>query len=164
MSTWGKRIEVTTNLAILFAFVLVGALAAKRLREPSQFNAAPSVGETVSLPGIQWSKSERNLVLALSTNCHFCTDSAEFYQQLIPSAAKAGVRVVAVLPQPIPDTSSYLGKLHVSVQDVVQSPLIAVEVSGTPTILMIDGTGKIRKAWVGKLTPDQEQQVIADLR
>ncbi|HEY3972151.1 MAG TPA: hypothetical protein VGM18_04055 [Candidatus Sulfotelmatobacter sp.] len=71
---------------------------------------------------------------------------------------------MAVLPQPIPDTSSYLGKLHVSVQDVVQSPLIAVEVSGTPTILMIDGTGKIRKAWVGKLTPDQEQQVIADLR
>jgi peroxiredoxin len=31
-------------------------------------------------------------------------------------------------------------------------------------VLLIDGQGKIRKAWVGKLRPEQEQQVIAGLQ
>jgi hypothetical protein len=165
MSVWNKRIETATNVAILCAFVLVAALAAKRLLEPSpQGVSAPKIGSKVSLAGIDWSKSDRNLVLALSVGCHFCTDSAGFYQRLIPSSISGGVPVVAVLPQPVVDSRSYLEKLRVPAAAIVQSPLSAIEVSGTPTVLLVDKKGKIKKAWVGKLSPEQEQQVMADLR
>jgi len=162
MSGWAKRIEVATNVAILCAFLLVGALAAKRLLEPSpNRQGTPSIGAKVSIQGIDWSQSKQNLVLALSTGCHFCSESAGFYQRLVPSAENNGVRVLAVLPQSISDSRSYLEKLGVTVSEVVQSPLSAVEASGTPTLLLVDGNGKIRNVWVGKLGPEQERQVLA---
>jgi hypothetical protein len=165
MSGWAKRIEVATNVAILCAFLLVGALAAKRLWESSpNRQGTPSIGAKLSLQGVDWSQSKRNLVLALSTGCHFCSESADFYQRLIPSAESSGVRVLAVLPQSISDSRSYLEKLGVTVSEVVQSPLSAVEASGTPTVLLVDGKGLIQKAWVGKLPPEQEDQVLAGLQ
>jgi peroxiredoxin len=165
VSIWAKRLEVATNIAILCAFLMVAGLAAKRFWSPSPSGPRePTIGEKVSLQGVDWSSSGRSLVLALSTGCHFCSESAEFYQRLVPSALNAGVQVVAVLPQPIPDSRSYLEKLGVPVPKVVQSSLDSVEVSGTPTVLMLDRQGRIQKAWVGKLRPEQEQQVVASLR
>jgi len=165
VSIWAKRIETATNAAILCAFVLVCALAAKRLLEPSsRGSGSPSVGAKVSLQGVDWSKANQNLVLALSTGCHFCSESADFYQRLVPSATGHGTRVLAVLPQPISDGRSYLDKLGIAASEVVQSPLSAVEVSATPTVLLVDSKGRIQKAWVGKLDPEREQQVMAGLR
>lgn len=165
MSVWVKRVEMATNVAILCAFVLVAALAAKRLWEPSSLKAGgPVIGAKVSVQGIDWSRSNQNLVLVLSTGCHFCTESAEFYRRLVPSANSTGTRVLAVLPQPISDGRLYLEGLGVTVSEVVQSPLNAVDVSGTPTVLLLDKVGHIQKAWVGKLDPLQEQKVIASLR
>jgi len=113
---------------------------------------------------VDWTRSSRNLVLALSTACHFCSESADFYRSLVPSATNAGVQVVAVLPQPIPDGRTYLEKLGVTVPEIFQSSLDSIGVSGTPTLLVLDQQGRIQKAWVGKLRPDQEQQVVAALR
>lgn len=150
MSTWAKRIEAATNAAILCAVLLVCALAAKRLLEhPSRGSSGPSIGDRVSLQGVDWSKSKQNLVLALSTTCHFCSESAAFYRRLVPSATSDGIRVLAVLPEPISDGRSYLENLDITVSEVVQSPLSAVEVYGTPTVLLVDNRGKIQKAWAG---------------
>jgi hypothetical protein len=165
MSGWAKRLESATNIAVLCAFLLVAALAVKRLREPSQsVPHQPTVGERVSVRGVDWSKSGKNLILALSTQCHFCSESAGFYQRLVPSALSSGVQVIAILPQPVSDSSSYLQKLGVKVPEILQSPLDSVEVSGTPTLLVVDRHGRIQKAWVGKLGPDLEDQVVASLR
>jgi hypothetical protein len=164
MNPWTKRLDTATNVAILCAFLLVGAVAAKRLWEPSRaLPRGPSVGSKVSLQGVDWSKSKRTLVLVLSTGCHFCSESANFYQRLVSLANSNGTRVLAVLPQPIPDSHSYLEGLGVTVAEVMQSPLSAASVSGTPTVLLVDGQGRIREAWVGKLGPEQEQQVVAGL-
>lgn len=165
MDAWGKRLEIATNIAILCAFLMVAGLAAKTLREPSpRAPRGPVIGEKVSLKGVDWSKSGRSLVLALSTGCHFCSESADFYKALVPAAVAKGVHVLAVLPQPAPDGRAYLEKLGVPAPEVLQSSLDAVEVSGTPTLLVLDRQGRIQKAWVGKLRQDQEQQVAASLQ
>src|SRR5204863_9489624 len=39
-------------------------------------------GTKISLAGLDWSKSPRTLLMALSTTCHFCSESAPFYQKL----------------------------------------------------------------------------------
>src|SRR5690348_2533094 len=165
MENWQKRIEFATNVAIFFAFVLVATLAGKRLfeRTPNGEAREPLLGAMVSLQGVDWSKSEENLVLFLSTGCHFCSESAEFYRRLIPTATSRQIPVLAVLPQSESEGRSYLQLLGVPVPAVMQGSLSSVNVSGTPTILLLDRHGKLRKAWVGKLSVDEEQQVLASL-
>lgn len=166
MSPWQKRLEVAVNLAIFCAFLMVAALAAKRFFErPVDARArGPRVGAEVSLPGIDWKNSDLNLVLALSTGCHFCDESAGFYKRLIPTANSHGVQVLAVLPQPLSEGRTYLDSLGVSAPKVLESPLTVIGVSGTPTLLLLDRKGQIQKAWVGKLTPEGEQQVFSSLQ
>jgi peroxiredoxin len=163
---WQKRIEIATNLAILCAFLAVASLAAKRFFEhPAAANASgPQVGASISLPGVDWNKSNSTLVMALSTGCHFCSESAEFYKRLLPSAMHKGIRVLAVLPQPLADSRSYLQKLGLSVPEVLESPLMSVRASGTPTLIMLDRRGRIQKAWVGKLNAEGQAEVLSSLQ
>jgi hypothetical protein len=166
MSVFEKRLEVAVNIAILCAFLMVAALAARRLWHPDAADrlSEPEIGAKVSLAGVDWSKSGRTLVLALSTTCHFCSESSEFYKRLVPEAISHRVPIVAVLPQPTVEGRLYLDGLGLHVQDVLQTPLAAVDATGTPTVLVVDRGGKISKAWVGKLAPDQERQVLASLQ
>jgi hypothetical protein len=165
MALWQKRLEVAINVAILCAFLAVAALASKRFFEPSRVNSSgPKVGATLSLAGIEWQKSERSLVLALSIGCHFCSESAGFYQRLVPAASSCGVQVLAVLPQPVAESRNYLEKLGVTMPEVMAGSLATIGVSGTPTLLLLDRQGKILQAWVGKLDTDGERRVLSSLQ
>lgn len=166
MSLLEKRLEVLVNIAILCAFLMVAALAAQKLFHPraAERLSGPEIGAKVSLAGVDWSKSSRTLVLALSTTCHFCSESAGFYKRLVPEATGHGVSIVAVLPQPTAEGRSYLDGLGLHVEDVVQAPVTAVDGAGTPTLLIVDSGGRISKAWVGKLAPEREQQVFVSLQ
>jgi hypothetical protein len=101
-------------------------------------------------------------LVALSTNCHYCTESAPFYQKL--QQQKPGdLRLVAVLPQTVEQSRVYLNKLGVVIGDVVQSPLGAVGVSGTPSLILIDQGGAVRDSWVGKLSEAEATKVISQI-
>jgi hypothetical protein len=165
VNAWTKRLEVAVNLAILAAFLMVAALAAQRFWHARAADrlSGPEIGAKVSLAGVDWSKSDRTLVLAISTTCHFCSESADFYKRLVPNAIGRGIPVVAVLPQTTAESRSYLDGLGVPVQNVFQSSLQDLGAAATPTLLVIDRKGKISKAWVGKLAAQQEGQVLASL-
>jgi thioredoxin-related protein len=47
---------------------------------------------------------------------------------------------------------------------VADIPLAKLGVTGTPTLLFIDRTGKIVKAWVGEVPSEYQRDVIAELR
>ena len=132
-----KKLEVLANIAVIItSVILCSVLIKKYIFSPTKQEASveaiqskssassasrrPSIqaGTKVSLPGIDWSKSTRTVVLALSTTCHFCSESAPFYQELQQQKPNS-VRLVAVLPQPVEDSRNYLNKLGVSVTDVV---------------------------------------------
>jgi hypothetical protein len=102
--------------------------------------------------------------MVLSTGCHFCSESADFYKRLIPSATNRGVQVLAVLPQPLVDSRGYLEKLGLPATEVVESSLASVDVSGTPTLIELDRQCRIQKAWVGKLAQESERQALASLQ
>jgi thioredoxin-related protein len=166
MSQWKNHLETAVNIAILGAFVMVAVLAGQRFwnsRAEARSNA-PKIGTHVALAGVDWSKSNRNLVMALSTTCHFCSESAEFYKRLLEDVLSKKIPALAVLPQSTDASSKYLADLGVPIPELHQSSLEALDVSGTPTLLIVDNQGKIRQAWVGKLPPDLETQVIAAFR
>src|SRR5712692_5551701 len=121
------------------------------------------VGTKISLPGFDWSKSTRSVVLALSTTCHFCAESAPFYQKLQQQKPN-DVRVIAVRPQPVEDSRNYLNKLGVRVTDVFQSALSSVGVWGKPTLLLVDNEGSVTGTWVGKLSESEAAGVLARIQ
>ena len=47
---------------------------------------------------------------------------------------------------------------------VKQATMGQIGVQGTPTMLLVNGAGVVTKFWVGKIQPEQEQDVLAALR
>ncbi len=162
-----KKIELLANVAIIVIALLLGAVLVKRyLMTDSQASrpAAEQIrpGTKIDLPGVDWSKSQQTLVLALSDGCRYCTESAAFYQRLAKEKASAGgVRLIAVLPQEVSQGQTYLSKLGVAVDEVRQSTLSTIGVSGTPTLLLVDNNGAVKQSWLGKLPPDKETEVLS---
>jgi hypothetical protein len=122
------------------------------------------LGQTLSLPGVNWTKNGRTLILALQTTCHFCTESAPFYQKLVRERSQfSNTKLLAVLPQSVEQSNEYLSNLGVSVDGVMQGSLRSIGVSGTPTLLLVNHVGTVTEAWTGKLQPEAEDQVLSRL-
>ena len=164
-----KGIETSANVAIIVVAVLLGAVLVRQLlaggtqtRTGTPQSGAVSGHDTrLTLPGVDWSESKKTLVLALSSTCHFCTESAPFYQRL---GKEEGVRLIAVVPQDVTEGRAYLDKLGVPIGDVRQMPLDAISVEGTPTLFLVDNAGRVSGKWVGKLSPDGESELLKQVR
>jgi len=165
MSAIGSKIEMAANIAILIVSILMGVVLVQRyILAPS--NPAPptvSAGTAVSLPDVDWAGNGRTLLVAIQEGCHFCSESAPFYQRLVREASNNHVPVVAVLPQAIESGQKYLNDIKVPINNIRQAPLKSIGVGGTPTLLLVDNTGKIVTGWIGKLAPDKEAEVLSKL-
>lgn len=162
-----RAVEIGLNSALLIASlalvsgVVYTHVTSSRNVQPSF--AAPAKGVKIKISGVQWSHSQRTIVLALSSHCHFCTASARFYKRLQEAAKARGVPVVAVLPQPTDEARSYLENLGVPVAMVKQATLDSLNVSATPTLMIVDSEGKVVSSWVGQLPSSQEKDVFSAL-
>src|SRR4051794_5736116 len=102
MSAIYKKIELLSNIAIIVVAIIVSVVLVQRfffagtVQKPKQI----AVGSKISLPGVDWDKNGKTLVLALQKGCHFCSESAPFYQRLAQASAVKGIQLIAVLPQP----------------------------------------------------------------
>jgi len=120
----------------------------------------PVAGTLFMLPGADWSRSPNGtLVFGISTACHFCTQSAPFYQRLLTSVG-SGLTVIALAPEPVEKTRQYLSNLGVSIADVRQLTLSEAGIRGTPTLAYVNQKGLIERVWVGTMPPDKEKELI----
>ncbi len=153
-------------LLMLGCLALVGGIAYTHFwpsRSLQSSFAGPPRGTKITIPGVEWSNSQRTVVLALSTHCHFCSASGPFYKRLQEAARVRGVRIIAVLPQPTDEALSYLQNLGLSISVVRQAPLVNVSVTATPTLMMVDSQGVVTDGWTGQLPPEFEKEVISKL-
>ena len=159
-----KKVELTANLAIiivacLLATVLVkNYLVNKPTAPPNDSQSQPISSPIVSSLDIDWRKSKQTLLLAVSSTCHFCTESASFYKQL--AKERGSTRLVAVFPQPITEGRNYLEALGVTVDEIRQAPFNSLNVQATPTLILIDSNGLVIKSWIGKLEEEQQHEVL----
>ena len=165
-----RKIQTISNVAIIItAILLSGFLAKNYLLPASQKPAAVEseevkIGTKLSLPNVDWSKSDKNLVLALSTRCHFCSESTPFYQKLAQlKTGRGDVRLIAALPQKVEEAQAYLSEHNLSVDEVRQTSLDTIDVRGTPTLVLVDRNGTIVDSWKGKLPPEKETEVATRL-
>ena len=164
-----SRLENLANLATILVSLVLSVVLVKVFLLPQSRPEANPMGPRVgmslkqSLPGVDWAKNKRTLVLAVSTQCHFCTESAPFFQRIQKERPEA-LKMLAVLPQAVDEGRKYLDGEGVHVDDVKQATLSAIGVTGTPTMLLVDGKGTVAKVWQGKLPPDQQAGVLAALK
>lgn len=159
-----KSIEVAANIGlVVVALLAVGFFVKGQVtRSPEPHQIVP-IGSKFEIKNVDWGMSRETVVLALSTTCHFCTESAPFYRELTRQAKNRHIRTIAVFPQPFQDAAAYLRDENVEVDEIRQSPLSAIQVTGTPTLLLIDLKGTVQGAWLGKLATQSEKDVLAKL-
>jgi thiol-disulfide isomerase/thioredoxin len=190
---FARSLEIATNLSIIVVALVAATVLVKNYllrpsapvaidarQAPADRNSAapregsradrppptgPAAGTQISVPGVVWSDSEETVVLALSNTCHFCTDSAPFYQRLSHELAdREKVRVVAVFPQGIDEGKKYLDGLNVPITQVAQATLDSLGVRGTPTLVIVDKSGRVKQSWVGRLTAERESEVLSRVK
>jgi hypothetical protein len=155
-----KILEVTANIAIVFAVLVIAFLVLQRYQPTKGLPSVTGSASTISFRGLDPSRSEATLLLILSTSCHFCAESSPFYSQLTKASRSTGkLRIVAVLPQDIRTSSDYLESHDVHVDEIIQASPHEAQAEGTPTLTLISSGGLVLKNWTGKLRPDQEQEV-----
>lgn len=172
MKNLKDKIELTANLSIIAVAVLLSIVLVKSYIIPAPVQnsaAAPTEarkttkrGDPVTLSGVDWQKNGKTLLLALSTTCHFCTQSGPFYQRIVKEHGNA--QLVALVPQAEDAGRNYLKKLGVSIDDVRQVSLDSLGLSGTPTLILVDSSGSVTDVWIGALSPNKENEVVSRLQ
>ncbi len=173
LQKYATTIETLANISIVIVAILGATVLTKQLvprhaspiaaavRTPAAQPREPIAGSRMSLPGVDWTERDQTLVFVLSTSCHFCTDSAPFYQRVVRESQRTGkTRLVAVLPQPTPDAVRYLKDVGVRIEKVLQAPLGSVGAPGTPTLILVDKAGTVKQTWIGRLPPERESEVL----
>jgi thioredoxin-related protein len=161
-----RRIEVLANIGIIIVAVLLASVLIKKFVLADTANPAAHVnlGNKITLPDVDWTKKTKHLVLVLQKGCHFCSESAPFYQKLVrDTAGPNDVQLIAALPQEMEEGQQYLEELGVSINEVRQAAPASLGVRGTPTLLLVDNSGRVTEAWVGKLSSNGEDDVIKHL-
>lgn len=165
MKKLSQKIEVTANILIIsVSLILIGVIArqyffAKSSIDP-QVRIHPIIGKRVDLPDENFSAQTKTLIFALQTTCHFCNESAPFYKHLIENVRDKNVKLVAVFPTDVSESTTHLNELGLTGFEVRQAPISVLDASGTPTLILTNDRGEITNYWVGKLTPEKETEVI----
>jgi hypothetical protein len=155
------------NVAVLVASgCVIWWFAAQRMAPASRGpSTSYAIGESVgAVAGVDFRDSRETLLMVLREDCRYCRESVPFYQQL--SSAKRdprGIRVVVVSTDSPGSMSAYLRSNAIQADRVVTVRPGILKVPGTPSLLLVDGTGKVKQMWRGKLGAAQEREVFAAL-
>ena len=158
------KIEVVANVAVILLAIVIGSVFLKdRFSGPAPEQAEVKAGDRLpSLDGWDWGAHDRTLLLVVRKGCHFCEDSAPFYQRLLAQQRQDGsnTAVLAVSPDPAEAAKEMVQAEGLGVQALAGVPLERLKVSGTPTLLLVDKNGTVLNAWIGMLSPKQEVEVM----
>jgi len=120
----------------------------------------PSVAATA------WTGHQRNVVLLLSSQCHFCEESLPLYQELSRLHQQSGddFSLLAVGLETPETLSKYLNHSKVSVDNVLQVPGGFAGIHFTPAVFIVDSHGAIQNAFLGKLDGTHEKQLLHSVK
>ncbi len=88
-----------------------------------------------------------------------------FYRQIASerAAKNGGVSLLVLSRDDDTSMSALLSKEHVGIDGIVHAPPVP-QLRGTPTLLLVDSAGIVRRVFEGQLAHDDEQVVLAMIR
>lgn len=159
------KIEKAGNIAILCLCVLISSVVVWKFVLPHRYQASSHVptGQELKLSTVNWASREKTVVLVISTQCRFCTESAPFLRLLIGTAHEKKMLVVAVLPQSHAEATKYLSDQNLKTDVVVSSPLKNVGITAIPTVLIVNSLGVVIDGWVGFVSSNEQTGLLKKL-
>lgn len=159
-------LDVTTNIVVVvFAVVAIGILVKNYFSsQVARPNGVLKTGSILpQIPGFDYKRAPRTLILALNVDCRYCTRSLPFYNSLVEArkenAAQSSI-VAAFINQDAGLVKSYAEEKQLAVQAIAGVDLDKLGVQTTPTLILVDSTGKVLDSWRGELKPDGEREVF----
>jgi thioredoxin-related protein len=97
----------------------------------------------------------------MNTGCRFCTDSIPFYNQMkAQQSILKGTRIVAIFPNSKDEVEKYARQRQLNIASVAEVDFQPLGIPATPSLILVDGNGKVLDFWIGKLSKEDEQQAI----
>lgn len=156
------KLEAIANVAVIFVALAVGYVVLGKY--VSEYRARPvAAGDRLAaIPNLEWKQHRHTLVLALNTGCHFCEQSVPFYQSLSERLQHSGIDLdlVAVFPNDAAQIQQFMSKESLRVRSVAAVPLEKLRVNATPTLILVDNTGRVERAWIGMLSPPEQFELF----
>jgi rhodanese-related sulfurtransferase len=166
MSDSIKRTNVLLNVAIvLLAVALVVILYGRLTRRPAIESAGAGslyVGSPIAV-AIDWKQKNQTLLLMLDKECPHCSENAEMYRRLLGQVPRADTHVVALMGLPVAESKAFLDQLGLHVDEVRQVSLRQIGVYAVPSLASVDRAGVVRGLWTGKLSAQDESDLVARL-
>jgi hypothetical protein len=157
-----KLLENATNVLLVITCAAILAVLGRQTWGTKPERPVIQAGQRLEIPGVKFTEGRKTLVMALQTGCHFCTESAPFYREILKAfEGKQNVEALGAFPQPEPDARKYLREHGLSLDKVVEVKPGTLKIGGTPTLLLISHKGIVERVWLGKLPPKVEREVLA---
>lgn len=162
---------IITVLVVLLSLVADGSRPTSRelASGASDSTAWPELirpGARLVLPSVEWSDSDRNIFLLVSSTCPACNDSIAFYRNLaslVQELPRTRLLVVAVDGT---DRVRDWAETHAIPYDAMvelENPIL-FGFTLTPTLLLVDDKGVVTDVLLQRLAADEESLVMRRLR
>ncbi len=155
-----------TNIAVVVAaIVLLLSFARSYFSDPpATFSPEPIKKGSIlhEIAGLEFDKSSRTLILALSTTCRYCTQNLPFYKNLakqIEDGGSSSTRLIALFPESRERVDAYTSVHNLSVSVVTDVNYPELEIPFTPSLILIDSNGEVLHSWDGTLSEDEQKDV-----
>ena len=164
----GRRLETLGHVAFAVMCVAIAAAAVQYVvsaRTPAAPTPKPAIpaGTKLTLPAASTNEGQSaSLLLVLSAQCRFCTESMPFYRALsaLPVVTSGRVHLSVVSLQPLEPMRAYLDEHRLAAASIMTVSESGVYVRGTPTIVLTSRDGVVVNTWSGLLPEYEEKNVV----
>ena len=73
------------------------------------------------------------------------------------------MKLLAIVPHSVEEGQEYVKSLGLPIENIQSGSLASYKIPGTPTVLLVDNTGKVKSVWIGGVSSEREQEIKDNL-
>lgn len=171
MSNTTSKLDKATNVAfiitcvILCVYVSGKMVPSNRVASGGPPRLSYKTGDKLpAVPGVKYAEADVTVVLFVQSECRYCKESMPFYKRLADTLNSRGgasrrLLIAASFEDEI-TTKDYLAGHGVRPDGISRIRPGTLAVQGTPTLFVVDRSGTLRGAWMGRLDASAEREVL----
>jgi len=163
-----KIVNIVLLIACLCFIVSGSVYVTKEVQRRQAVASSPriEIGQTLSVPE---TLGKTTLIMELWDKCPHCVANEPLYRKLssLRQISDGSVQVVAVVQAETEQTAKdFMAKSSIPGKLVISLPgqKLPLPWIGTPTLLLLDTTGKVVRKWYGELTEAEAQEFLSNFQ